>query len=584
MTDSVSIIPDLLRQRRAEAPDVTALVVDGGPTLTYREWDDRANAVAHGLVAAGVRPGDPVALVFDNAHWTDYAVAYAGVLKAGGAAVPLGPRFAGPELLQVVRHSGATAVISGRPLGIDPTVASMSLAAVESGGDVTPIQAGREPDDVAEILYTSGTTGVPKGVACSHRGLLFHDPPPEPEPSGDGRASFVHAFPIGTNAGQEVLRVPLRRSDRTAIALPAFDPNRYCALIAEHGVRRLQLVPAMAQLIVASAATDGHDVSSVERVILSSAPSSPALLAALAKAFPSAALWNTYALTEAGTARTLLVDATSRPESVGRPVGGTELLIVDDQAAPVATGTPGEIWIRRPGAPTRFYYRDPEATAATFGPDGWVHTGDVGYVDDEGYLYLVDRKKDLIIVGGLNVSSVEVENVLLEHPAVGEAAVFAVPHPVLGQDVAAAVVALSPVSPGGLQGFVRSRLGEHKVPHRLFLVDELPRTATGKVSKYQLREQYRAAPAAAPVVTPRDELEATVVAIWESVLDHRPISVDADFFDLGGHSLAATQIMARLEAATGTALALATIFESPTPAGLATAVRQRQTAGEDPLP
>jgi acyl-CoA synthetase (AMP-forming)/AMP-acid ligase II/acyl carrier protein len=571
-----AIVPDLLRRRAAEQPRAVALVVDGGDSLAYGAWEARSNAVARGLAAGGVRPGDRVGLVFANSQWVDYAVAYLAAHKAGAVAVPLGPRFSGPELDRVLRHCQARVVVHMDGGGIDVAGAVVATTAeLERGRSTEGFQADVRPGDLAEILYTSGTTGLPKGVACTHAGIMVHDPPPEqPEEPGGGPAFFVHAFPVGTNAGQEVLRLPLRRGDRVAVALPVFDPERFCAVIAQRQVRRLQLVPAMGQLIVASGATSRHDVSSVERVVVSSAPSSPALLGALAKAFPGATMWNTYALTEAGTARTLMVDAASRPGSVGLPVGGTELRIVDDAGHDARRGAAGEVWIRRPGAPLRSYYRDPEATAATFMGDGWVRTGDIGRIDGDGHLFLVDRKKDLIIVGGLNVSSVEVENVLFEHPAVADVAVFGVPHEVLGQDVAAAVVARSTVDAGALQAFVRNQLGEHKVPHHLVFVDELPRTPTGKVRKYDLRDRFAADRRATPFVAPRSPVEAAVVQIWEAVLGREGIGAEDDFFDLNGHSLAAAQIVARVQDTLGVTIPLASIFETPTPAGLAATIVQ----------
>ncbi|MDP9072741.1 MAG: AMP-binding protein, partial [Actinomycetota bacterium] len=525
-------------------------------------------------------PGDRVALVFDNRGWLDYAACYVAVLKAGAVAVPLGPRFSPAELAHIVRHCEARAVVATEELvgGIEIGAPVHVLANLEAAAESAMAPVDIQPSDLAEILYTSGTTGAPKGVACSHASILFHDPPPEQQ-AVPGPATFVHAFPVGTNAGQEVLRLPLRRSDRTAVALATFDPERYCAVVAERAVARLQLVPAMAQLIINSVAFAHHDVSSVERIVLSSAPSPPSLLSALSAAFPSARLWNTYALTEAGTARTLNTSARDRPASVGRPVGATEIRIVTESEEDLAAGATGEILLRRPGAPRRSYYRDPQATAATFLPDGWIRTGDVGYVDDEGFLYLVDRKKDLIIVGGLNVSSVEVESVLGDHPSVSDVAVFAVDHPILGQDVAAAVVTRSGLAAGELQAFARARLGEHKVPHHVFFVDRLPRTASGKVRKLDLRDQFGHQAPGSAFVAPRSEVEVRVVAIWESVLGRGGIGTDDDFFDLGGHSLAAAQIMARIQDSFSVSLPVAAIFDWPTPAGLAAAVDKAAPAG-----
>lgn len=575
----MAIVPDLLRQRAAEAPDAVAVVADGGVSLSYGAWERRSNAAARGLVARGVGRQQPVALVFANRDWVEYAIGYLAVLKAGAVAVPLGPRFAGPELEAICEASGVGLIVGGDLPG---WVSLGDLEAGQAGGE---FQVPVSPTDLAEILYTSGTTGLPKGVACSHASVLFHEPPPEPqsEPEAGGRATVVHAFPVGTNAGQEVLRLPLRRGDRTVVILATFDPDRYCAVIEEHRVRRLQLVPAMAQLLVAGGAIEGHDLSSVERVVVSSAPCPPALLAAIGTAFPRAAVWNTYALTEAGTARTLNTEAVARPNSVGRPVGATELRIVDDQSRPVTGGATGEVHLRHPGAPPRSYYRDPEATAATFDADGWVRTGDLGYLEVDGHLVLVDRKKDLIIVGGLNVSSVAVENVLFQHPAVADVAVFGIDHPVLGQDVAAAVVVSRPLDVAELQRFARARLGEHQVPHHVVVTDELPRTASGKVRKALLRQQYPAegSPSVRPApVEPRTPEEASVLAVWRVVMGRDDFGVEDDFYDLGGHSLAAGQIANRVADLFGVAVGLDAVLEHSTPARLAAEVlRARAGAG-----
>ncbi len=579
------MVPDLLGARVRDDPGALALVVHGGETLDYARWDRRSDTVARVLARRGLTRGDPVALLFDNARWTDYAVAYLGVLKAGAVAVPLAPRFTRAELAEVLVHSGAGAVVA--PTDLAPRLPSgpwwvAAGGEVEDQEGVRPVPAPAAPEDLAEIVYTSGTTGTPKGVACTHANLMFHELPPDQGTGSPGRISFLHAFPVGTNAGQEVLRLPLRRTGRVAVALPVFDPEQLCAAVTEHGVTRLQLVPAMAQVLLDSGAHRRHDLSSVERVTLSSAPTPPALLSRLAEAFPSATLCNAYALTESGTARTLLVGAQARPRSVGRPVGGTEVRVVDDHDRDVPVGVTGEIWMRRPGAPRREYHRDPEATATAFAAGDWLRTGDLGHLDDEGYLYLDDRKKDLIISGGTNISPAEVEDVLLEHPAVADAAVVGVPHPVLGQDVGAAVVLRSPATVRQLQELVRSRLSERKTPHQVVVLEALPRNPSGKVLKRELSAMIdgsrdstgssrEAGAADRPLLTPVQE---TVLAFWQEALGRDEIDLHDDFFELGGHSLAAAQIAARVQETLDPDVPVTVVFEHPTVAELADLVER----------
>lgn len=573
------VVPDLLRERAQGTPRSAAVRAGDTAELTYGEWEERSSAAGQALVDRGVRPGDRVGLVFANDRWVDYAVCYLGVQMAGAAAVPLGTRFAGPELEAVLAHAGvAGVVVAGADVPVPPGAWMATPGELERGAPAAPgrpVPVG--PDDLAEIVYTSGTTGRPKGVACTHRSLLAHDVPPDAAAARGPTApvSFLHAFPIGTHAGQEALRVPLRIAGRVCIAMPTFEPEQLGALVERHRVVRLQLVPAMARLLVGSGVHRRHDLSSVRRVILSSAPAAPALFARLAEVFPGATLWNAYALTEAGPARTLMQWDPARPTAVGQPVGETEVRVVDAAGRPLASGETGDVWLRRRGTPNRSYYRDPEATAAVF-VDGWVRTGDVGHLDRDGYLHLTDRQKDVIISGGLNVSSVEVEHALCEHPAVVEAAVFGVAHPVLGEDVGAAVVVRAPTSRRELQDVVRARLAEHKVPHRMVIVDQLPHNASGKVVKRELRERFGASGGPEPVGA-RDATEALVASVWEAVLGV-PVGVEDDFFALGGQSLAAAQIVARLRDASGVELPVAAVFEAPTVAELAARVSDARTA------
>lgn len=573
----MNTVADLLRRRAAVDPDSVALVVDGGATLTMGEWDFRSDAAAGGLTARGIRAGDRVALLFDNARWTEFAVSYAAVHKAGATAVPLGPRFAGPELASVLDHCGATALVAPPDLvppgQVSPPV--IDPADLSVGGAHERVSVPLDATDIADILYTSGTTGRPKGVSCTHENVLFGVDPAgaKPDTPVPVDAAVVHAFPLGTNAGQEAVRLPLRQPGHAAVVLATFDPERLCALLAERPFPRLHLflVPAMAQMILDSGAWERHDLGAVEHLLLTSAPTPPALLAPLAAAFAHSRISNVYTLTESGPARTVMVYDESRPGSVGRPARQAEVRVVDNDGSDLAVGSTGEIWLRRAGVPRREYFRDPEATERMFSGD-WLRTGDLGYLDGDGYLYLVDRMDDMIISGGNNVSSLEVENVVGEHPAVSQVAVVGVPHAVLGQQVAAAVVARSPVTARDLQCFVRERLAEYKTPHAVTFVEALPRNDSGKVLKGELRETLATKGGAKPATAPRTKVEAAIAGIWKEVLRINEVGVDDDFFDSGGHSLAAAQVVSRMEEAFDVKLDLTTVFEAPTVAELAAVV------------
>ena len=583
-------VPERLAGRAAEEPSACAVLVDGVGTLRFGEWDQRSNRLARGLSALGVDAGERVLLLFDERRWVDYAVAYVGVLKAGAVAVPVSSRLAPSELRHIAIHAAASAVIS------PPDLASSGSGWGLSASLVTPeeLERGQSPDafrrsvagdDLAEVLYTSGTTGLPKGVACSHSSILVGTLSDLP---ADGATStyFLHATPVGTIAGQETLRAVLAPGRRCAVVLPVFDPERACELIEQLRVRRLHLVPAAAHVLARSDAPANHDVSSLDRIVLGGAASSPALLHRLVDLFPTAEVHNVYSLTEAGGARTRMIHGrgrggSAREASVGRPEAGSEVRIVDERGEPLPPGEAGEIWLRRPGAPTRSYYRDLEASARAFA-GGWLHTGDLGYLDEEGYLYLVDRMNDLVITGGFNVSTIEVESVLEEHPAVVEAAVFGVPHDVLGHDVAAAVVLRAPVEGRVLQAFARERLAEYKTPHRVMVVESLPRTGTGKVVKRVLQERLLAESRARPVegaaaTEAAAGTEEVVAAIWAEILQADGVAAEDDFFALGGHSLAAAQVISRLQDTFGVTLSLEALLTSPTVAECAVMVDDART-------
>ncbi|MGH3735222.1 MAG: class I adenylate-forming enzyme family protein [Micromonosporaceae bacterium] len=490
-----TLIPDLLRQRALSEPDRTAILVAGGAGMTYREWDRRSNAIARGLLARRVARGEVVALFFDNADWLDFAAAYFGVLKAGAVAVPLSGRFTGPHLASVLERCAAVGLVHGGGHPPDGETWHATAAEVAAGQSTEPIQLPATTQDLAEILYTSGTTGQPKGVACRHANVVSPLVDPGDWPPVWWRECaggvYLHANAISTAGGQLRLFEPLGPSRMTTVALPTFDPELFCRLAVEHAASVVQLVPSMANSILDSGAYRRHDLSPVRVVSLGCAPLPPTVVPRLAAAFPRARLVNMYELSEARYAGTSMVYG-ERFDSLGLPRGRTQLRLVDPQGAPVPAGSVGEVTVRWPGVPSQHYFRDAAATAEVF-RDGWTRTGDAGYLDAEGRLHLVDRIKDIVIKGGVNISTLEVENVLRQHRDVTDCTVFGVADPVHGEDVAAAVVLRRPVPDRTLRAYLNARLAPHQVPQRFLTLPELPRNPSGKVLKTQLRDRFTAA-------------------------------------------------------------------------------------------
>jgi len=520
----VAILPDHLRTVAGRFPDRVALQVAGDAgfeEMTYAEWDSRSDAGARGLHQAGVGPGDRVALFVGNDGGPLYQVGYFAVLKAGAVAVPINPRVARRELEHMVSDSGASAIVAGpaeldraRALPVSPSSSDRpsppagALLVIGPGadgpgeldwnglvaGDSAPFQAEVGPDEIADILYTSGTTGLPKGVAATHRSALVSHPLMPIERS----IRLLHSIPLATFLGTHGTQTLCLRLAVTNLLLPTFDARRFAALIDSERPAWIVMVPAHALLLIESGVLEEIDTSCVRMLIYGSAPMPHHAVQQLSASFPRATLMNGYGLSEGGTSVVTMPpgEALKRPGSVGRPVDPDVVRVVDDDGALVAAGTIGEVAIKVE-AGQRFYHNDPAATAATWRGD-WVQSGDLGYFDDDGFLYLVDRKKDVIVRGGYNVSSIEVESALHEHPDVAEAAVLGVAHPILGQDVAAVVrLRPGPSSPSfdvaTAAAFLVDRVADYKRPRRIVLCDgPLPRTPMGKLDKAALRQMLEA--------------------------------------------------------------------------------------------
>lgn len=489
-------LPQLLDARARQEPERIAVQVLGGGSLEFGRWRTGARGLAAALAERGARPGDRIGLRFDAREWDEYALCFLGVLAAGCVAVPLSERAAPAELAYMLEHCEPVGVLRGARLDVPAGPWWIESGQAENGygqnlsGDADGAADGPfvswDPGHPAQILYTSGTTGRPKAVLADHANLVHGcvlDPRLQPLRHSE---RFLHAFPIGTNAGQTML-VNALNAHAAALVAPQFRARSFARAVETHQVGSVFLVPAMAAELVGSDAADRADLTGVRLVGSTAAPLPPALAAGLAKVFPAATIINTYTSTEAAPAFTSMIVDPARPAALGRPVDGA-VRILDEEGAEVAPGATGEVWLRSPVSP-RSYYRA-EATDVAVFRGRWIRMGDLGYFDEDGFLFLVDRDGDVIKTGAFKVSTLQVENALHEHPGVADAAVFGLGHPVLGMVPAAAVVlGGSEVTAEELRAFLAPKVASHAVPQRFLFLPELPRNPAGKVLKRLLRAQ-----------------------------------------------------------------------------------------------
>ncbi|GAA3610701.1 long-chain fatty acid--CoA ligase [Nonomuraea rosea] len=463
----------LLDTRAASEPDRVALIVPGAEPLTHGQWAERSRRAASGLVDRGVKLGDRVGLVFGAADWPDYAVAFMAVLRAGAAAVPLSARLAPADLRFKLHHCDTAGVIH---TGGAPDAPGWTARLDDLWGSAE--LPDPKPADLAQILYTSGTTGSPKGVTATHANLVWG--------RGGRRRPFahsrhlVHGFPIGTNAGQQMLTNALD-AHPAVVTLPWFTPDRFAALIETHRAGTVFLVPAMAIELLSARVHEEHDLSSVLLLGSAAAPLPGRVAADLCRVFPKATIANYYTSTEAAPAQTVMIYDPERPGSLGRAAAGSAVKIATADGEPLPSDTTGEVWMRSPVS--RSYYGDQGSKVFQ---RGWVRMGDLGYLDEEGYLYLVDRESDVIKSGGFKVSTIQVEEAVYACPGVVEAAAVAIPHATLGKAVMVAVV--GSVTQKDLRIFLKDRLAAHELPVKVITVDSIPRNHNGKVDKLALRE------------------------------------------------------------------------------------------------
>jgi acyl-CoA synthetase (AMP-forming)/AMP-acid ligase II len=489
------LLTDQLRLMVEHVPDEVAYVnVRNDREITFAEWDLQSDVVATALIEAGVAKGDRVAIFLNPEEVLGWIVAYAAIHKAGAAAVPTNHRMARRELEYVLGHAGAVvAFIDATTAGVLETARpnlpalrrTMSPTDWESTGaerSVEPVQVPVEDDDIADIMYTSGTTGRPKGVVVRHSNVSMV-PNGMPRWTGEG---WLHASPLFTFAGIASVYNPMKLG-MTALYQPRFDAEAWMEVVERRRPTSAFLVPAMAQLLIVHPRFADADLSSLRMLMLGSAPLAPETFRRLQERLPQAWVSNNWGMTEAGSAYCVLPpkEASRRVGSVGKPMPPVVFRVVDDDGHELPPGEIGELLVRNPGK-EREYFRDPEGTSRAW-RDGWLFTGDLGKLDEDGYLYIVGRKKDVIIRGGNNIHAGDIESVLMEYPGVHEAAVAGIPHDVLGEDVAAWLVADPDIKVDQLRAFLAERLADYKIPRQIKLVGELPRNATGKVLKDELK-------------------------------------------------------------------------------------------------
>lgn len=515
--------------------------------ITFEEHYRQVATLARVLAERfGVVKGDRVAIIMRNLP--EWVVAFWAAAAAGAIIVPVNAWWKGSELEYALVDSGskvafvdterlerirphlaacrqlAAVVVAdedrqGTSPAADPAVDILPFGEVLGtvGADVALPDVTLAPDDDATIFYTSGTTGQPKGAVGTHRNIctnlmsLFflnsratlRRSGAAADMSGDGRNAYLLSVPLFHATGCHAILVSNTAAGGKLVMMHHWDPDRALELIERERVTIFGGVPAMVMQAIDSPSFAKRDTSSVRSVSYGGAPAPPDLVRRIKEHFPSGSASNGYGLTETSSVTTMNMgdDYFRKPDSVGPAVPVCDVAVVPDSFEgeeptadlPRGPDVLGELWVKGPNV-VRGYWNKPDETARTF-TNGWLHTGDIARIDEEGFIHIVDRAKDMVIRGGENVYCVEVEDALFEHPAVVECAVIGVPHPVLGEEVGAAVVLRpgSAISADDLTRHVRERLAAFKAPTQIFLRGEpLPRNPQGKVLKRELRQELLA--------------------------------------------------------------------------------------------
>ncbi|QIN80860.1 AMP-binding protein [Rubrobacter marinus] len=503
-------IGDALGRSVVRNPEKDA-VVFGERRWSYAELDAGANRVANALLERGLGKGDRVAAYGMNSD--AYVLLWLGCARAGLIHVPVNFALAGDELLYILDQSGARALFHDPALGgnVDAvrgrTEASIHgtlldgdgfdvLGVARGGGDATEPGVELAGEDAAQILYTSGTTAAPKGAVLSHRACLAHYTSCIEALEFRHEDRALHSLPLYHSAQMHVFLMPALLLGSTNFVVGKPDPELCCGLVEDEGIGSMFAPPTVWISLLRHPAFDARDLSSLRSIYYGASIMPVPVLRELRERLPSPRFYNCYGQSEIGPLATALRPdeiTEERLASVGRPVLNVETRVVDPEMNDVPVGEHGEIVHRSPQLLSG-YWEKPEETEEAF-RGGWFHSGDLGYLDEEGYLYVVDRVKDVINTGGITVSGREVEDVLYGHEAVSEVAVVALPDEKWIEAVTAVVAPKAGVEPDdalaeGLKAHAGRSLAPFKVPKHVFFVEDLPRNTAGKILKRELRSRF----------------------------------------------------------------------------------------------
>ncbi|HYX25875.1 MAG TPA: amino acid adenylation domain-containing protein, partial [Thermoanaerobaculia bacterium] len=583
-------IPQLFTLQAERSPEAVA-VIHGEEVLTYRDLALRSSAVARRLLACGAGPEVLVGLLAERS-----AAAVAGmlgILAAGAAFLPLDPAWPDERLSLVLRESGTRIILAGDRFASRCTDAGLTTLALEPDGPAplaaaAAVPGGFTPDHLAYVLFTSGSTGVPKGVAVTHRNVVRLVRETDYLRPGPGSV-FLHAAPLTFDASTLEVWGPLLNGGRLVVVPAGFALADVADAVQRHGVDTLWLTAGLFHEMVEQSLAG---LAGVVHLLAGGDVLSPAHVRQALAGLPGCEVVNGYGPTENTTFTTTFrmrsVDEVVEPVPIGRPIANTQAYVLDADLQPVPVGVRGELFAGGEGL-ARGYHRRPDLTAERFLPHPFSNrpgarlyrTGDVARYRLDGTIEFLGRYDHQVKIRGQRIELGEIEAALARHPDVREAAVLAVDSPAAGKRLAAFVVPHGDKSPGGseLRGALERQLTAAMVPATFVLRQSLPLTPNGKVDRKALAASLASEPPRSPAASsPRDPLELALLGIWESVFEQRPIGIHDDFLDLGGHSLLALRLVARLRRRFGRDLPLASFLSAGTIAGVADLLRQEGSA------